>query len=302
MKAQALLVVLVVLLTSASCGSDDTTCRFPIEFVIAEGNTLTYVCGDFRIEWTAGDHVTLDVIADTFRVNGFAHYPHPEIKLVWDEEYLKGLYGDVPFVRATAESLVNEALPWNLAVSRFGAQQVRIARAAHQEFQRTGSVEAAKAVLLASGLVSEVRETTYGGLPVLEYWFEGLSLGGSRAPTVLELQHEILPPVDQQSAFDPRLACSIGRRLQDHLTDTRVANTMILKGGNLEDHGRAVSRSDQGAPPQGLPWRRISPQQGLNRRPDVLRQAVPILKARHHDLCQALVARPASSKKRTTTE
>jgi hypothetical protein len=170
MKAQALLVVLVVLLTSVSCGSNDTTCRFPIEFVVADGDTLEYVSGDTRVVWTAGDHVTLDVTADTLRVNGFAHYPHPQVERTADESQLQRIYGDVPFVQAAVESLQNEEHPWNAAAALLGKEQVRVAQAAKEEFAKTRSVVAAKAVLRESGLISRIEETAYGDLPVLEYW------------------------------------------------------------------------------------------------------------------------------------
>jgi hypothetical protein len=244
MKAQALLVVLVVLLTSASCGSDDTTCTFPIEFVIAEGSTLTYVSGDTRVEWTAGDHVILDVIADTLRVNGFVYYPTAHPRRFFSEARLQQLYGDVPFVKAKAESLKNEEFPWRVASRIFGEQRVRIARAAREEFVRTRSIEAAKAVLLESSLISRVEVKMYGDLPVLEYWFEGLNIGDPPVPTVLELREWIKQMPERRAPFDPKVACSVARTLSNQLTDSRVARTIILRGGGLEVHGSAVSRSD----------------------------------------------------------
>ena len=245
MKAEVGLLVLAASLTAASCGAEETAaCRFPVEFVIADGNTLSYVSGDTQVEWIAGDHVKLDVIADTLRVNGLAHYPTPESEQVLSEERLQELYGDVPFVRSAVANLVKEETPWRVAAALFHERTREIERRAGEQYVSTRSIQAAKAVLQESSLISRVEATMYDDLPVLEYWFEGLRIGGRSVPTILELRETMEPTMEWPRPFDPKLACSIARRLERHLTDARVANRMILKGGNLEDHGRVVSGSD----------------------------------------------------------
>jgi hypothetical protein len=76
---------------------------------------------------------------------------------------------------------------------------------------------------------------------ICQCWNTG-NLGG--VPTVLELREEIRPTSDWPRPFSYERACSMARTLKHRLTESRIANAIILKGGNYKDHGRAASRSD----------------------------------------------------------